>query len=161
MSVDMMRLGQLIEELFRITDELADMTGRPFTPDGHLVGSIGEAIAASEFGLELLPPSTRGRDAVQGEFWIEIKATFGRSVAFRRNDLDDEYGRCLVMKLSKAQPHLERVIYNGPIRPILSELALRPFASNGQIQLSLSKLEALNSSVADHDRVRRAANQDS
>jgi hypothetical protein len=31
--------------LYEITDELENMFGRKFTPDGHLVGSLGEAMA--------------------------------------------------------------------------------------------------------------------
>lgn len=36
---------------------------RMFTPDGHLVGSIGEVIAAEAFNLRLYPMSQAGHDA--------------------------------------------------------------------------------------------------
>ena len=39
--------------------------GRHFTADGHLIGSIGEMIAAHEHGLTLAPASTRGWDATR------------------------------------------------------------------------------------------------
>jgi hypothetical protein len=44
----------------------AKYPGRPFTPDGHLVGSIGEVIAAKVLGdgFKLVAPSTKGHDAV-------------------------------------------------------------------------------------------------
>jgi hypothetical protein len=38
--------------------------GRKFTLDGHLVGSIGEVVAAYMFGLDLMPASTLGHDAL-------------------------------------------------------------------------------------------------
>ena len=38
------RFPEIIRELYRLIDELEQMfPGRHFTPDGHLVGSIGEA----------------------------------------------------------------------------------------------------------------------
>ena len=58
--------------------------GRPFTPDGHMVGSIGEVLAAEYFDLELLPSSFKGHDArdKQGRF-VEIKATQGDAISLR------------------------------------------------------------------------------
>jgi hypothetical protein len=37
------RIPELMEKLYRVGDELEDLfPGRPFTPDGHLVGSHAE-----------------------------------------------------------------------------------------------------------------------
>ncbi|HIR43130.1 MAG TPA: hypothetical protein IAB86_07080, partial [Candidatus Aphodovivens avicola] len=48
----MSEIAEKIREIFRIANELEDMhPGRHFTPDGHMVGSIGEVIAAEEYGL--------------------------------------------------------------------------------------------------------------
>ncbi len=48
---------RLIGRLYDIVDRLEELfPGRKFTPDGHLVGSIGEVIAANLYDLELLPP---------------------------------------------------------------------------------------------------------
>lgn len=50
------RLPQLVAELYRVVNELEAMfPGRHFTPDGHLVGSLGECLAAHHYGLQLLP----------------------------------------------------------------------------------------------------------
>ena len=58
------RIPKLIKEIYRIIDQLELMfPGRKFTPDGHLVGSIGEVLAASAYDLELLPASTSVHDA--------------------------------------------------------------------------------------------------
>ena len=47
-------LEEKIRELYRITAELEEKyPGRHFTPDGHLVGSIGEVYAAEKYGLTL------------------------------------------------------------------------------------------------------------
>lgn len=58
----------LIRELYGIVARLEKLPGdRKFTPDGHLVGSLGEVIAAHDYGLELLPPSAPTHDAVAAD----------------------------------------------------------------------------------------------
>ena|SRR5690625_6162025 len=57
--------------------------GRHFTPDGHLVGSLGECLAAHHYGLELLPASSPGVEAVCDGRFLEIKAPQGGRVALR------------------------------------------------------------------------------
>ena len=43
-------VGELLASLYRIVERLEVLfPGRKFTPDGHLVGSIGEVIAARMF----------------------------------------------------------------------------------------------------------------
>jgi len=43
----MTRTAELIRQIYAIVDELERLyPGRRFTPDGHLVGSIGEAYSA-------------------------------------------------------------------------------------------------------------------
>lgn len=75
------RLPLLIAELYRVVSELEAMfPGRHFTPDGHLVGSLGECLAAYHYGLELLPASSPGVDAVCDGRHVEIKATQGSRV---------------------------------------------------------------------------------
>ena len=74
--IDALAVLRLVPELFQITKALeAAAPGRHFTPDGHLVGSIGEAVAAARYGLELTTASTKGVDA-------HHKAS-GRSVEIR------------------------------------------------------------------------------
>src|SRR5215467_16191192 len=62
-----------VADIYKAVEELTKRyPGRPFTPDGHLVGSIGEVIAKEALadGFELVRPSTPGYDAtcsVRGE----------------------------------------------------------------------------------------------
>jgi hypothetical protein len=75
-------IRKLIPELFRLVQQLeACAEGRPFTPDGHMGGSIGEVLAASEYGLRLQDPRNKGFDAIHEPSGkeVEIKATFGKS----------------------------------------------------------------------------------
>lgn len=74
-----------VKALYAAVEELEAMfPGRHFTPDGHMVGSIGECLVADAYELELMPASNKGFDAVSkcGK-QVEIKATQGSSVAFR------------------------------------------------------------------------------
>ena len=46
------KLPKQVADIYRAVQELeADYPGRKFTPDGHLVGSIGEVIAAETLNL--------------------------------------------------------------------------------------------------------------
>lgn len=92
--------------------------GRPFTPDGHLVGSIGEVLARETFGFELYPPSNKGHDAkcaTRGE--VEVKITAGNAVSFR--------GACNhLIALKIISPHEAEIIYDGSAGGIGKMLAI-------------------------------------
>lgn len=69
--------AEKIKELYEISAELEKLfPGRHYTPDGHMIGSIGEALAASYYGLELFPASAETHDAraADGRL-VQIKAT--------------------------------------------------------------------------------------
>ncbi len=136
------RLPELMADLYRIVEELEAMfPGRRFTPDGHLVGSLGEGLAAYHYGLELLPASSRGADAVKGDLMVEIKVTFGSRVAFRPHQPD----HLLVLKLDR-QGRFEEV-FNGPAVVAWRSFEGKPWPSNGQHQLSLTRLASLMETV--------------
>ena len=71
------QVPQLVRDLYAIVERLERLfPGRKFTPDGHLVGSIGEALAESAYGLKLLPPSTETHDARTSDGrLVQIKMT--------------------------------------------------------------------------------------
>ncbi|WP_159079743.1 hypothetical protein [Methyloceanibacter sp. wino2] len=154
MTFDPVEAKQLVEQLFRITDKLQEMTKRPFTPDGHLVGSLGEVLAKSAYDLELTDPSTKACDAwTKDGQRVEIKATFNNRVAFRDHDADFQPEKCLVLRLGRDAGFEE--IYNGPMSPIVERLSSRKLPSNGQRQITLAQLLELNKKVNDADRLRR------
>jgi hypothetical protein len=84
MPLDERRFPELIRELYKTIGELSKMfPGRPFTPDGHMVGSLAECFAEYYYGLKLFAPSTTGHDGEVGGCRIEVKATQNNRVAFR------------------------------------------------------------------------------
>ena len=140
-------VGELLGSLYRIVDRLEVLfPGRKFTPDGHLVGSIGEVIAARMFGLELLPASAPDHDAKADDGRrVQIKFTQGtRGVAFRA-----EPDHLLVLRLSPDRS-LE-VVYNGKGTSPWSQSG--KMQNNGQRTISLARLRAINRAVPERDRL--------
>ena len=74
------QVARYLDDLYTASDGLEQIfPGRKFTLDGHLVGSIGEVVAAYIFDLDLNPASTLGHDArSQDGRNVEIKLTQGR-----------------------------------------------------------------------------------
>ena len=102
------KLPPQVAAIYRATAELAERyPGRPFTPDGHLVGSIGEVVAAEALGLTLYPPSKSCHDAFDANGDVQIKMTAGSSVGM--------YSCCdrlVVLKVVSTDE--AEVVYDGP-----------------------------------------------
>ena len=121
--------------------------GRHFTPDGHMVGSLGECLVADAYGLELQAASNKGFDAVtESGLEVEIKATQGTSVAFR-----SEPPHAIVIRIINDGTFEE--VYNGPGHIVWAEFLGKPRPSNGQFQISLSKLRRLSEDVDDSQKI--------
>ena len=139
----------LLASLYCVVDRLEKLfPGRKFTPDGHLVGSIGEAVAARMFDLRLLAASTSEHDATtaDGRIPVQIKLTQGkRGVALRAKPK-----HLLVLRLDPADLAVE-VVYNG--RGHAPWSAAGKMQKNGQRSISLSKLRAMNGGVPDPERL--------
>jgi len=141
----------LIGDLLKTTQRLNGLfNGRPFTPDGHLVGSIGEVVAEYIYGVKLEACSTPQIDArtLDGRT-VQVKLTGerGRSFGFRwsskfTGELPDIL---LALKLTKSG--FEEV-YNGPFPASL--LRGRKDSNNGQIPITVSRLRQMNPSLLPH-----------
>jgi len=63
MPLDEAEFPALIQELYAVVGKLEEMfPGRPFTRDGHLVGSLAECYAEYYYGVQLHPCSNQGHD---------------------------------------------------------------------------------------------------
>jgi len=121
--------------------------GRKSTPDGHLVGSLGEGLASHKYGLDLLPNSTELHDAKAPDGrLVQIKATQGRSVALRGSKPPDHL---LVLKLNRNGSADE--VFNGPGDLAWAKAGAR--GSNGQRPISLSMLAMLMKDVPQDARL--------
>jgi hypothetical protein len=107
---------------------------RKFTPDGHLVGSIGEVVAAEALGLTLYPMSRPGHDAFDANGDVQIKMTAGKSVAM--------YAECLrLVVLRVVSPEEAEIVYDG--EGAAAWASAGKVGKNGQRVVSLAKLRAL------------------
>ena len=86
-------ISEKVKRIYAITAELEDLyPGRHFTPDGHMVGSIGEVLVAENYGLKLLPASYETHDAVAPDGrYVQIKATQVKQISISS---EPDYGRC-------------------------------------------------------------------
>jgi len=119
--------------------------GRHFTPDGHMVGSIGEVLAAKHFGLELLPASSTTHDAkTRGGRLVQIKVT-----QVGRIGLSSEPRTLVVLAL--ARDGTFQVAYNGPGAPVWA--AAGKMQKNRQRQIALSTVRRLDAKVSRRRRL--------
>ena len=137
-----------IKALYEISHDLEELfPGRHYTPDGHMIGSIGEALASSYYNLELFPASAETHDAKAPDGrLVQIKAT-----QINRVSLSSKPDWLLVLKIHKNGTFSEE--YNGP-----GELAWEhcgKLQKNGQRPISLTKLRELQQEVPQAERLMR------
>ncbi|MCW4579198.1 DUF6998 domain-containing protein, partial [Gluconacetobacter entanii] len=127
----------LIAQLYQIVDRLEQIVpGRKFTPDGHLVGSIGEAVAEYSYGLTLLPASFKQYDAISdANLHVQIKLTQGSSVA-----ISYACDHLLVLHLDRHKGFSE--VYNGSGALVWAQISHK--ADHGrQRAISLAQLRKI------------------
>lgn len=94
-----------------LEDEFVDEE-RKFTLDGHLVGSIGEVVAAYAFGLKLYRPGIETHDAETDDGKrVQVKLTGG----IRGILLSSKPDYLIVLQL---RDYKFTVVYNGPGAPV-------------------------------------------
>lgn len=139
-------LEEKIRELYRIIAELEKAyPGRHFTPDGHLVGSIGEVYAAEKYGLKLLTASAEKHDAETADGrMVQIKITQTGHVS-----IYSEPDYLIVLKMNP----------DGRIEEIYNGKGAEPWQAcgkpqkNGQRSISIRKLTGMNANVPAADRI--------
>lgn len=147
-SSDFEKVYIKIKEIYAIVAELEKcFPGRHFTPDGHLVGSIGEVLAAHYYDLELLPASTETYDArSKNGKMVQIKATQVNTIG-----LSSDPEHLIVLKIMRDGEAEE--IYNGPGHLVWAIVGKKQ--KNGQSYTSTSKLKQLMNDVPITDRLMR------
>lgn len=145
--MDKARFPQLLRSIYDAVDALEAMfPGRHFTPDGHLVGSLGEALASYYYGIELSGASAQCHDGTCGERSVQVKATQGNRIA-----LSSEPEHLLVLRLQRDGGFVEE--YNGPGVLVWSLVNHKPRPKNGQYQVSLATLRRVMKTVKASDRL--------
>lgn len=139
--MDEKEFPKLVQALYETVGKLEVMfPGRHFTPDGHLVGSIGEALAKYYYGVELSTASAQGHDGKWDTRRVEVKATQRDRIA-----ISSEPEHLLVFKLLPDGRFEEH--YNGPGGPVWKQLGDRIAAKRGQHPVALATLKRLMATV--------------
>lgn len=151
------KIEELIRDLYSVVAKLHDaFPGRPFTPDGRLIGDIGETIADLEFDLVLDKKVKKHWDG----YWIDsgekkhdiqIKAT-GKNDTYLKEPPDE--GTFLVFKIFSDGKH--EVIYNGSIMRVWDKLINKKDIQGKMI--SLQNLKKLNLDV-DPEKIKSYKNR--
>ena len=143
-NVDM--VPRLVGRLYETVSELEELfSGRHFTLDGHIVGSLGEVMAQYQYDLELFAASTERHDArVNDGRLVQIKATQGERVRGRLCRASKQAPDHLIVLLIKPDGSAEQV-FNGPVSLVWDNAGKRQ--SNGQCSIALSRLRTLMAQV--------------
>lgn len=136
-----------VQKLVEIVAELeAEFPGRHFTLDGHLVGSIGEVMAAYYYGIELYRASAEIHDG-------EIE---GRKVQIKISQQDDivinhEPDYLIVLYMNKNGNIYE--VYNGPGKLPWDSASKKDSHNNRHMRVN--KLMELDKAVAEAEQIKR------
>ena len=143
-------IPRLIRDLYQIVEQLeALFPHRKFTPDGHLVGSIGEVLVADAYGLHLLPSSFEGHDAKSNDgTLVQIKATQVKSIG-----ISSKPDHLLVIQIQSDGSFRE--VFNGPGDMAWS--ASGQIQKNGQRPITVYRLTSLMRDIDESMRLPRLA----
>lgn len=154
-EVDLLTMVKAIRSIYEQVEVLAGLRpDRRFTPDGHMVGSIGEVYAEYLFDLVLHPSSHAIHDAVTRDGrQVQIKATQGKSVNLevpsqqRPHQLVPDH--LIVLQIGTSG--IPSLIYGGPgqrAAAIGQTISTRTY-----MMLSVSKLRRLHESLPIAERL--------
>ena len=123
--------------------------GRRFTPDGVLVGTLGEVLAEEKYDLKLLPPKTKAFDATDRKGRpVQIRCNQGDTTPIKKGATK---GMLLALKLLPNGTIQE--IFNGPTSIAHRLTVGRKADSAGFVALSHNKLRKLMESVPRNERI--------
>ena len=136
-----------VQKMIEIVSELeAEFPGRHFTLDGHLIGSIGEVMAAFYYGISLYKSSKEKHDGIVNNREVQIKITQQDNIL-----ISDEPDYLIVLYLtSKGQVY---EVYNGPGKDPWETASKKDSHNNRHMRVN--KLMALDEMVSERDRIRQ------
>ena len=135
-----------VQQLIGIVKELEkDFSGRHFTLDGHLVGSIGEVMASYYYGIELYTASAVAHDGEVDGKQVQIKITQQEDIVINH---EPEY--LIALYLNKNGCVYE--IYNGPGKAPWDSASKRDSHNNRHMRVN--KLMELDSHVEPDKRIK-------
>lgn len=108
----------LVRTVFETCARLTQLTGRPVSPDWHLVGTLGEIIASELLDLELMRPSTRGYDAI-GSHGVKVETKTPTRLSIASSATETEPRR----QVQGLRTH--RAVHPSSVGTAVNQLSLR------------------------------------
>ena len=140
---------ELVRSLYEITAKLKELhPHRNFTPDGILVGSLGEVLAEFHYELSPLNAGTKGHDCSINNRLVQIKTTQRESI-----QIGEPCEHLIALKLLPDGTASE--IFNGPGSLVWDLVKDKPLPKNGLYAVRLNKLRSLMQSVPATQRISR------
>lgn len=138
-------IKQQVQRLVEIVVQLeAEFPGRHFTLDGHLVGSIGEVMAAYYYGIELYAASTEIHDGEVDGKKVQIKISQQDNIV-----INHEPDYLIVLYLNRNGNIYE--VYNGPGKSPWESASKRDSHNNKHMRVN--KLMELDKAVDECNRI--------
>ena len=140
---------ELIRSLYKIVSRLEELhPHRNFTPDGILVGSIGEVLAEYHYGLQPLGTGSKAHDCSINGLLVQIKTT-------QRNAIQIGEPCCHLIALKLKPDGSAEEYYNGPGHLVWDLVKDKKLPKNGLYAVRLSKLRVLMQMVPNERRIVR------
>lgn len=142
-------LSLAVKNVFDACQSLSKTSGgmRPFTPDGKMVGDIGEVIAGSFYEVELDKIGRRAWDGTYCGRNVQIKATGGNSTYLKKPPKESSAKDLLMVFYISRENGEYELVYNGDIQKVWNDLKNKKIDSTGAKTISLDRLRELQKSV--------------
>ena len=142
-----------VKSVFDACLHLSKLSGgtRRFTPDGKMVGDIGEVIAGNFYQVNLDEISRRDWDGTHDTRNVQIKATSGNDTYLKEPPKDGfTDGLLMVFQINRESGDY-KLIYNGDIQRVWDALNNISLDRTGAKMISLNSLRKLQKSVRPRD----------
>ncbi|HUW71896.1 MAG TPA: hypothetical protein VMV66_01730 [Candidatus Humimicrobiaceae bacterium] len=144
-----------VKNVFDACRRLSKRSGemRLFTPDGRMVGDIGEAIAGIFYQVNLHDVGRHDWDGTYNGRNVQIKATGGNSTYLKKPPKEGyTNGLLMVFYINRENGEYD-LVYNGDIQRVWNDLRNKKLDKTDAKSISLDRLRELKKSVRPKDIV--------
>lgn len=144
-----------VKGVFDACRHLSETSGRvrKFTPDGRMVGDIGEVIAGIFYQVKLDNVGRRDWDGTYNGRNVQIKATGGKETYLKEPPKEGFADSLLMVFYIDRENGRDELIYNGDIQRVWDALKKPKIDRTGAKMISLDRLRELQKFVRQKDKV--------